>query len=163
MAAVLVNVDNFARAETDRMLASMLRDGGTAVNEWSHVREPTPIDQQTVIRMNRDTLYSFVVGDISEGATLSIPDAGGRYVSVMVVNQDHYINRVYHEAGEHELTMSEFKTSYVCVAARVLVDPEDPADVEAANAAQNGFGFRAGSARPFTPPVYDEASQTATR
>ena len=163
MADVLVNVDNFARAESDRMFASMLRDRSAAVNEWSHLREPTPIDQQTVIRMNRDTLYSFVIADISERATLSIPDAGGRYLSVMVVNQDHYINRLFHEPGEHELTVAEFETPYVCVAARVLVDPEEPADLEAANAVQDGLGFRATSARPFVPPDYDEASQTATR
>ena len=82
MAAVLVNVDNFERAETDRMLASMLHDRGVAVNEWSHLREPTPMDRQTVIRVNRDTLDSFVTADISEGATLTIPDAGGRFLSV---------------------------------------------------------------------------------
>jgi hypothetical protein len=29
--------------------------------------------------MNRDTLYSFVIADISEGATLSIPGAGALY------------------------------------------------------------------------------------
>ncbi len=27
------------------------------VNKWLHIRQPTPLDQQTVIRMNRDTLY----------------------------------------------------------------------------------------------------------
>lgn len=44
--------------------------------------------------MNRDTLYSLAVVNISEGATVTVPDAGGRYLSVMVVNQDHYINRI---------------------------------------------------------------------
>jgi hypothetical protein len=46
--------------------------------------------------MNRDTLYSFVIADISEGASVTVPDAGDRYLSVVVVNQDHYINRLYH-------------------------------------------------------------------
>ena len=88
--------------------ALQARAGG--VNAWSHDRAPASLDQQTVIRMNRDTLYSFVVADISSGATLTIPDAGDRYLSVMVVNQDHYINRVLHEAGEYELTTAEFDT-----------------------------------------------------
>ena len=53
--------------------------------------------------------------DISAGATLTIPDAGAGYVSVMVINQDHYINRVLHQPGVHELTVDEFDTPYVLV------------------------------------------------
>ena len=60
---VHVNVDNFVRAETasqiDRFL-TMFVDG--KVNTWAHFRAPTAIDEQAVIRMNRDTLYSAVIG-----------------------------------------------------------------------------------------------------
>ena len=52
------------------------------------------IDDQPVIRKNRDTLYSGALVDISQGATLTLPDAGDRYLSAMVVNNDHYINEV---------------------------------------------------------------------
>ena len=136
--AVAVNVENFVRAESDRMFAALqARAGG--VNTWSYDRAPASLDRQTVIRTNRDTLYSFVIADISSGATLTIPDSGGRYLSVMVVNQDHYINRVLHEAGEHELTTAEFDTPYVLVAVRILVDPADPEDVAAVNALQDRF------------------------
>src|SRR4249920_1547616 len=91
--SIVVNVDNFPRAETDRMFAGLQRDAG-AVNVLSHNRAPASVDHQTVIRMNRDTLYSFAVVDITEGATLTVPEHGDRYVSVMVVNQDHYINEI---------------------------------------------------------------------
>jgi hypothetical protein len=37
------------------------------VNKWKHLRTPTAIDEQTVIGMNRDTLYSLAVLDISQG------------------------------------------------------------------------------------------------
>jgi hypothetical protein len=160
--AVPVNVDNFARAESDRMFAAI---GGQAggVNRWHHYRAPTPIDQQTVIRMNRDTLYSAAVVDISDGATLTIPDAGQRYMSVMVVNQDHYINRVFHEPGEHNLTVEEFDTPFVLLAARLFVDPAYAADVAAVNALQDRFGVVAGSASPFSMPDYESASLDATR
>jgi hypothetical protein len=162
MSGIPVNVDNFARAESDRMFAAMQAQAG-GVNRWFHYREPTPVDQQTVIRMNRDTLYSGAIVDLSAGASLTIPDAGGRYVSVMIVNQDHYINAVFHDPGEHELTLDQFGTPYVLVAARILVDPADPADVAAVNALQDQFGLKAGSARPFVPPDYDQASQDKTR
>jgi hypothetical protein len=71
--AVPVNVDNFARAETERMFTSILADAG-GVNRLRHNRVPTPVEHQPVIRMNRDTLYSAAVVDISEGARLTIPD-----------------------------------------------------------------------------------------
>jgi hypothetical protein len=162
MTATLVNVDNFARAESNRMLADLAAAAG-GVNTWSHYRKPTPLDQQPVIRMNRDTLYSFCVADISKGAVVSIPDSGERYLSVMIVNQDHYINRVFHGPGDHKLTLDEFDTQYVLVAARTLVDPADPSDVAKVNALQDGFGLSAESARPFDLPDYDKASFDATR
>lgn len=87
--SIQVNVDNFARAETDRMLAGLQDDAG-GVNVLSHNRAAASVDHQTVIRMNRDTLYSFAVVDLADGATVTIPEHGDRYVSVMVVNQDHY-------------------------------------------------------------------------
>ena len=41
---------------------------------------------------------------------MTVPDPGGRYLSVMVVNQDHYINRIFTEPGDYALTMDEFDT-----------------------------------------------------
>jgi hypothetical protein len=162
MSGVMVNADNFARAESDRMLAAIQQQAGR-VNQWSHYRAPTPVEQQTVIRMNRDTLYSAAVVDISAGARVTIPDADRRYVSVMVVNQDHYVNEVFHNPGEHELTVERFGTPHVLVAARMLADPADPADIAAVNALQDQLGLKAGSAQPFVSPDYDQASLDATR
>jgi hypothetical protein len=162
MPATPVTVDNFVRAETNRMFAELQKDGG-GVNRWGHNRVPTPIDKQTVIRMNRDTLYSFAVVDLSGGATVTVPDAGDRYLSVMVVNQDHYVNRILHDAGAYELTVDEFETPYVGLAGRILVDPADVADVAAVNALQDGFGLEAASAKPFELPDYDAASFDETR
>jgi hypothetical protein len=69
-------LDNFTRAETDHYLALNARDAG-GVGKFRHNREPASIDNQTVIRMNRDTLYSFAVLDLAAGpATVSLPDAG---------------------------------------------------------------------------------------
>jgi hypothetical protein len=157
-----VNVENFERAETDHMFARLAEDAG-GVNTWNHNRVPTPLDHQPVIRQNRDTLYSAAIVDVTGGATLHLPDAGDRYLSVMVVNQDHYINAVYHDAGEHRLTLADFEAPHVLVAARILVDPNDPGDVVAVNALQDELRLDATSATPFEMPAYDEASYTATR
>jgi hypothetical protein len=161
MATVRVDVSNFARAETDRMFAALVARG--EVNRFQHTLVPTPVEEQPVIRMNRDTLYSSAIVDLARGAELTVPDAGGRYLSVMVVNEDHYINRIFHDAGKYSLDVGVFDTRYVAVAARVLVDPHDPADVAAANAVQQGLALSAGSAEPFVLPDYDENSFTEVR
>jgi Protein of unknown function (DUF1254) len=63
------------------MFAGLQRNAGE-VNRFSHNREPASFDKQTVIRMIRDTLYSFAVVDVSAGAKLTVPDASERYLSV---------------------------------------------------------------------------------
>ena len=162
MAQIKVNADNFARAETHRMMAGLQRDAG-GVNQLTHNREPAEIDKQTVIRMNRDTLYSFAVVDISAGAVLTLPDAGERYLSVMIVNEKHYINRVFHDAGSYDLTVQEFASPYVVVAARTLVDLHDRDDVVAVAVVQDQLGISAASERPFEVPEYETASFDRTR
>ena len=115
--------------------------------------------------MNRDTLYSFAVVDISDGAIVTVPESGDRYLSVMVVNEDHYINRVFHEPGDHELTVEEFDTPL-----RAWSRPAsswtraDPADVAAVAALQDQLRpRRPASGEPFVPPEYDTAILDATR
>ncbi len=160
--SIPVTEDNFARAETDRMFAALQADAG-GVNRWNHNRTPADVHHQTVIRLNRDTLYSFAVVDITEGAVVTIPDAGERYLSVMVVNEDHYINGVFHRPGRHEITEADFDTPYVLVGARVLVDASDPDDLAAVAKIQDQLLIEADSARPFQGGDFDTSSLDATR
>ena len=157
-----VNVDNFVRAETDRMFADIQRDAG-GIDTFRHNREPAAIDEQTVIRLNRDTLYSFAIVDITAGATLTLPEAGDRYLSAMIVNQDHLINAVYHDAGTYPLTVDQFETPYVLVGVRILVNPLDDSDLAEVAQLQDGLKLESGSGTPFVYPDYDAASMDATR
>lgn len=158
---VTVNMDNFVRAETAAQIdRGLIMTQG--VNKWWHLYQPVPLDKQTVIRMNRDTLYSSAVVDISKGATLTLPDSGKRYMSVMVVNEDHYINKVFHKGGTYKLSMKEFGTPYVVISARTLANPLDPKDLKEANALQDQMKIEAVSAKPYSHPNYDKASYEAT-
>ena len=150
-----ITVDNFVRAATDLEFAKYVSLGG-GVNQFFHFRAPTPIDNQPTIRMNRDTLYSAAIVDISQGATLTMPEVGERYMSAMIVNQDHHINEVFHGGGTYTLDIDTFETPYVGIFVRTLVDAADAADVAKVNAIQNQMTINAASSKPFVPPNYDE-------
>jgi hypothetical protein len=159
---VQVNVDNFVRAESDRMFDLVLHDTG-GINKWMTNRVPTPLDHQPIIRQNRDTLYSATITDVSQGARITVPDTAGRYASVMVINQDHYVPHIIHAPGVHELTAEDIGTPFAMIGTRILVDPGDPADIAAVNVLQDQFVFEAASAQPFTHPAYDVESFKMTR
>jgi hypothetical protein len=160
--AIHVNTDNFARAETARMFSDLQTNAG-GVNSFLHNRVPAAIDNQTVIRLNRDTLYSFAVVDLAAGATLTLPEHGDRYVSAMVVDEDHYVDAIFHDPGVYELSPSQFGTRYVVIAVRTLVDPTDPADLAAVAALQDQIELVGTSAEPFEYPDYDTVSFDETR
>ena len=49
---------------------------------------PKGIDNQTVVRLNRDTLYSSAVLDLDAGpVTITLPDAGKRFMSMQVTSE----------------------------------------------------------------------------
>ena len=91
----------FRRApKSDLYMGSAVKDG--AFGKFVHRREPTAIDKQTVIRMNRDTLYSAAVFDLDAGpVTVTLPDAGKRFMSMQVINEDHYTPTVVYAPGPH--------------------------------------------------------------
>lgn len=159
--AVKVNVINYITAQTAMQFATYQKQAG-GVNQVLNEREPVPVDDQPTIRMNRDTLYSFIVIDISEGAAVTLPDAGKRYRSMMVVNEDNYINAVYLESGTHELTKEKFGSDHVWIGIRTLVDSNSPDDIKAVHALQDGIKVEANSAKPFVAQDYDQASYKAT-
>lgn len=159
---VKVNVDNFVRAETAGMFDRTLSLVNGKVNKLFHYRKPMPLDAQSVIRSNRDTLYSGAVVDISKGATLTIPETNGRYVSVMTVNEDHYINKMFSGTGTYQLTMDDFDTPYVSVTIRTLVDAADPDDVLKVRKFQDNITLTSNSAKAYTHPNYDQISYKTT-
>src|SRR5262245_12413651 len=105
-----VSADNFARAETDMYFG---RFSGGQVGVLHHHREPANADNQKVVRDNPNVLGTIGVFDLDAGpVTLTLPDAGDRFMSLMITNEDHYTSTTY-DAGEHRLTRDEVGTRYV--------------------------------------------------
>jgi len=161
-AAVPVGVENFVRAESDLYMGKMVKDG--SLGQFIHSRQPVVIDNQNVIRMNRDTLYSEAVFDLDAGpVTITLPDAGKRFMSTMVVSADHYVPAVFYGAGSHVLTKENVGTRYVFVALRTLVDPADPKDIEQVHKLQDAIKVSQAGAGKFEVPNWDQVSQTKVR
>jgi Protein of unknown function (DUF1254) len=99
--AAPVTADNFTRAETDTYFANIVKQAG-GPGKFFHRREIEPVDNQIVIRGNRDTVYSAAVFDLDAGpVTVTLPDAGGRFMSMIVIDEDQYTPAVYYGAGSH--------------------------------------------------------------
>jgi hypothetical protein len=161
--AIPVTIDNFARAESDLYFGGILKDSG-GIGKFLHRREPARIDKQTVIRLNRDTLYSSAVFDLDAGpVTITLPDAGKRFMSMQVINEDHYVPEVVYGKGSTTLTRDKVGTRYVAVAIRTLVDPMDPKDIEQVHALQDAIKVNQKAAGKFQIPDWDQASQKKVR
>jgi hypothetical protein len=132
-----------------------MQSGG--VNVWQYTRTPPPVDDQQIVRMNKDTLYSGAVVDTEGGATLTVPEiSGDRYVSVLLIDNDHYVPFVIYDAGTHKLPQD---SKYLAVVVRLqLFDANDPAEVELVNKLQDQFVIAATSADPFPAFKWDMAS-----
>ena len=159
---VPVTVDNFARAESDLYMGNLAKEAG--IGKLEHRREPANIDKQTVIRLNRDTLYTSGVFDMDAGpVTITMPDPGKRFMSLQVINEDHYVPAVYYGAGTRTLTRENVGTRYATVGIRTLVDPNDPKDVAQVHALQDAIKVNQKDAGKLELPNWDQASQKSIR
>jgi hypothetical protein len=162
--SIPVTVENFIRAESDLYISTVaLKENG--FGKFEHHRELSPIEAQTIIRMNRDTLYSAAVFDLDAGpVTITLPDAGNRFMSMQLVSQDEYCPPATYSAGKHTVTKQQVGTRYVLVGVRTLVDPNDPADLKKVHALQDGLKVeQPGGPGKFEVPKWDPVSQKKVR
>ncbi|HEY1439693.1 MAG TPA: DUF1254 domain-containing protein [Mycobacterium sp.] len=157
-----MSADNFTRAESDLYFSNIVKDGG--FGRFTHIRELTPLNKQLVVRPNRDTLYSAGVFDLEAGpVTISLPEPGRRFMSMQVITEDHYVPAVFYGQGEHILTRGEIGTRYVMVAIRILVNPNDDADLNEVHALQDAVAVQRDHTGSFDIPKWDPVSQKKVR
>jgi len=161
--ATVVTPDNFVRAESDTYIGRLAKEAG-GIGKLFHHREAASVDNQTVVRLNRDTLYSSAVVDLDAGpVTVTLPDAGQRFQSLMFINQDHYGWTEY-GAGKHTLTRDKAGTRYAVVGIRTLVDPNDPRDVDEVHRLQDAIAIeQKGGPGKLDLPQWDAVSQGKVR
>ena len=161
--AVPVTPESFPHAESDLYFASVVKQA--SLGKFVHRREPTELDRQTVTRMNRDTLYSGAVFDLDAGpVTITLPDAGRRFMSMQAVDEEAYTPEVVYGPGRYTLTKEQIGTRYVLAAVRIFVDADDPKDVEAVHALQDAIRVdQPGGPGAFHVPNWDASTQVDLR
>jgi hypothetical protein len=160
---VPVTVDNFVRAESDLAFAKVVK--GDGFGKFNHGRELSPLDQQLVARQNRDTLYSTAVFDMKAGdVTITLPDPGKRFMTLMTIDEDHYVVEVVYGEGRHTYTPKKAGTRYLFAAIRILVDPADPKDVQQVHQLQDAIKVdQPGGPGRFEVLRWDPVSQKKVR
>ena len=160
---VPVTADNFVRAESDTYFSNLVKEG--SIGKFLHRRELAPIDNQSVIRLNRDTMYSSGVFDLDAGpVTITLPDAKGRFMSMQVINEDQYTPEVIYKPGRYTFNKDKVGTRYVVFGVRTLVDPNNPDDVKQVHALQDAISYeQTGGPGKFEIPNWDPVSHKKVR
>ena len=159
----IVTPDNFNRAETDMYFRSTIQLAG-GIGCFHHRREVMPIEWQTVVRPNRDTLYSSAVFDLDAApVTITLPDSGARFMSMLVIDQDQFAPVVVRGTGRVVLSRAQIGTRYAMVEVRTLVDPRNPTDLREAHRLQDAIVVEQSQRGWFQVPAWDRSSQKKVR
>ncbi|WP_335949929.1 DUF1214 domain-containing protein [Salipiger bermudensis] len=158
---VKVTVDNYVRAESNANMAGYVERG--AFGQWVHSREMVDVDNQIVIRSNVDTLYSFLIVDLTTPATIVLPDPDDRFQSLECVSEEHSIPPTVYGPGFFEYTREMMGTRYAFCIIRTFADPNDPDDIAAAHALQDQVGLEQANPGEFSIPNWDQDSLTSLR
>ncbi len=155
---VIVNEKNYPLIETHRQMGITQKNAG-GVNKFEHKRAVPPTDNQPVIRMNRDTLYSMAIVDASKGATITLPDTGGRYISLMYLDENHRVYDMVYEPKEYEIPAH---TPHMYALVRIGIKSGDEKDLAEIHKIQDQIKLEAKSTTPFEPISFDKESYDQT-
>jgi hypothetical protein len=107
--------------------------------QFTHGRKAYDVNHQVTLSGNRDTIYSFGVFDLSKSdLSITLPDSKGKYMTLMPISQDHDVYRGLNAPGTYTFKQSEVGTRYMVFVIRVLMDPNDPQDMQRAHTLQDG-------------------------
>ena len=151
-----VTIDTFARAETDRTMQDYVDLGG--FGKFYHTRVPSPLDKQSIVRLQLDTLYSFGVFDLTTPVTITLPQSGARFMSALIISQDHTMLPVVYAPNTFTVTQEQMGTRYVIIVLRTFMESTSPDDIKKANALQDQVAASQAETGSFNVPEWDNAS-----
>lgn len=145
VAQVEINRDNYVQAETSKYFTVTEAKSTAGVNSWRHFRNPPLTEEQPIVRMNRDTIYSTAVVDTEKGATITLPDFGDRFVMVQFTDENHQTQDLIYTQGNATFKVPQTtKYSFVMVRA-YLPNINDYAEIARLNRLQDQLVINAAS------------------
>src|SRR6476659_2013776 len=160
---VPVTADNFNRAESHMYFSGTLKRAG-GLGRFNHRRQLPPLDQQGVIRANRDTLYSEAVFDLDAApVTITLPDPSGRFQSMIALDEEQYALETVYGPGTCTYTKDKVGTRYVLLGIRTFVNPNDPSDLEKLHALQDSIKVEQNATGTVEFPNWEPVSQKKVR
>ena len=158
---VVVTDENFIAADSMRAYLKELAKTGNRVNVIRPMREPANTDNQDVIRMNADTLYTRIILDVKGGATVTTKPYEG-YQNILVLDPNHSEVAALTGAGTvrlDESMLTEGHHAYVIVRTGLLRDLPEKEMYARAHRAQDNISITYHSSEPYVPAVdYDLAT-----
>jgi hypothetical protein len=157
-----VTPDNFVRAESDMQFLTVVKRGG--FGRLAHEREFPPAGRQPVAWADADVLRSRGVFDLELGPVeITMPPVGDRFVSIEVLDEDHYSLSTFYGPGRYSFSFDNVSTRYMLIVVRILVDPGNRADVADVHALQDAIRVARQGGGRFVIPNWDPVSQSKVR
>ena len=124
-----VTKKNYAKAETSDILIDYVKKiaKGTCssgVGVFMHNKQAMDPADRTILRANFDTLYSFVVLDLSSPTTIVLPEID-RFQILEVVSDQHWIPLVSDRPGSYNLSREFVGSRYAFAIVRTQVNMQD--------------------------------------
>lgn len=159
MVKVSVSVENFNQAESHHYMKKIFNKVGKT-NKFLHYRNFN-LDN-SVIRMNLDTLYSMVILDSKkDNLIITIPNIKDRYFSCCIIDDEHY--EVFYTKKSGSYIFAKSPKYYVCLI-RILVKKRTESEIKQVNKLQDLFKIEATSySKTLKLPDYDQQSYSHTR
>ena len=152
----VVTEENYGLAESEIIISDYMAKiaavtGTNGMGEWLHRRKGADPRDRTIMRINFDTVYSSVILDLTEPATLTMPETDGRYQSAWIITDEHYNPMAFVEPGTYTLTEENVGRRYAIIAMRTQFNVMDPDDLAAVHAIQDQLKIEQKGKGTFTP------------
>ncbi|MFQ5644012.1 MAG: DUF1254 domain-containing protein [Thiogranum sp.] len=119
----------YAQAESTLFFSGFVNRAG--INKVFTFPGLTRPGDNWVVSPNNDTIYSIAIVDTSDDVSITLPEVEeGRYMSLHVVDLNHYTPFVIYESGRHDFPKGTFDTNNVGFGIRIQANPFDPKDVQ---------------------------------
>jgi hypothetical protein len=109
-------------------IAAATNTNGAGV--FMHNRKAADPKNHTIVRLNFDTQYSSAILDLTEEATLIMPETNGRYQSAWFITEEHYNPMAINKPGTYKINQENTGSKYVIVVIRTQANMSSPEDLE---------------------------------